>query len=993
MNEKLLHKIFAGSIFFIAFLVYFITVQPSVSFWDCGEFIASSVLLQVPHPPGTPFFLLIGRFLSMIPFVSDIGLRVNFISVISSAFTIFFLYLIAVKLIKAAKNKEHKNYFDALTTYLSAAIGALSLAFAQTFWFNAVEAEVYAFSTFFIAIVTWLIMVWYEKADQPDNEKYIILIFYLIGLSTGVHLMAVLSIVPITMIIMIRKYLVDEEIFKQSAKIFVGHAAILLLIAIAMWASFTSSTPPDYEKFGETDLRFVGIFAGVSLVYMGIFYKKILNRNSFYMPIILGGIALVAIYPGMVKYVPNLVSSFGGNNITLDLIIIFAILGILIYLLYYTRKNKQETFNLVVKSFLFAFIGFSSYAMIIIRANQDPPINLNSPKNFSEVVSYLNREQYGDFPTFKRRYSPEPRMRGMFTNYSSDLDFLWTYQMNHMFNRYWLWNYGGKISTVQDDGVDIYPFNWLGNFLGKPFGIRFGGNAGNSLFGIPFLIGLLGIYFHFRKDWKLASVLMVMFIFLGYLTAFYQNQQQPQPRERDYFYVGAFFVFSIWIAFGVRGIVDLIFEKLKKKEFAKPLASFTLIASFLLVPVNMLATNYHEQDRSDNYVPWDYSYNLLQSVAPNGLIFTNGDNDTFPLWYLQDVVGVRRDVRIINLSLLNTPWYILQMKNTEPHGAPKIKMSYSDQQIEDIGPIRWETRKMSINVPPEVIKESEITDTSVINSGKISWVMRNTVQYGEVKAVRIQDLIALDIIQSNSWDRPIYYAATVSDDSQIGLEDYLQMEGMAYRLVPKKNDGQVTYVNPEIMKKQLFTIPEGFSRTYKPGFKFRGMDDPSIFLNDNEIRMMQNYRNSFIRLAIHYLYNERNNEMVVKTLDEMEKRLPREVVPIDHRILFDVASIYYEAGAIDKYVELASEVEKIATRELQQNPTDFSSSYNPYRLLLDIYEKTGEYDKAMEIIDKIETYLPNDPSVQQLRNRFEKMAKTLKESEGQDQMSLEDTTQ
>lgn len=993
MNLKLFHKITAGVVFAIAFLVYFITVQPSVSFWDCGEFIASSVLMQVPHPPGTPFFLILGRFLSMIPFVDDIGLRVNMISVLSSGFTVMFVYLIGVKLIKFYKKGDPENFFEAIATYISAAIGALSLAFAQTFWFNAVEAEVYAFSTFFIAIVTWLIMTWYEKADEPDNEKYIILIFYLIGLSTGVHLMAVLSIVPIMMIIMIRKYLQDEEAFKKTSYIFLGHAGILLLLAFAMWGAMTSSQPPSYEKFGEVDFRFLGAFAGVSLVYMGIFYKKIFTRNSFYMPIILGGIALVAIYPGLVKYLPNFVSKLGGDNIVLDIIIIIAIIGVMLYLLYYTKMKKQETFNLVVKSFLFAFLGFSTYAMIIIRANEDPPINLNSPKNFSEVVKYLNREQYGDFPTFLRRFSNEPHQRGIFRNYSSDLDFFWTYQMNHMFNRYLLWNYGGRTSTEQDDGVDVYPFNWLGDFLGKPFNIKFGGGMGNSLFGIPFLLGLLGIYFHFKKDWKMAAVLMVMFIFLGYLTAFYQNQQQPQPRERDYFYVGAFFVYSLWIAFGVRGLVDLIFEKLPKVELAKPLASFTIIAAFLLVPVNMLATNYHEQDRADNYVPWDYSYNLLQSVAPNGIIFTNGDNDTFPLWYLQDAVGVRQDVRIVNLSLLNTDWYTLQMKNQEPHGAPKIKMSYSDDQIARIAPSRWEPRKMSINVPQDVIKEYNITDTSVINNNKITWMMRNTAQYGDVKAIRVQDLILLDIINSNSWDRPIYFATTVSDDSKLGLNDYLQMEGMAYRLVPKKNDNTVTYVNPEILKEQLYDEPEGFSKTYRPGFKFRGMDDPSVFLNDNEVRMLQNYRNSFINLALYYKYDENNNSKVIETLNKMEEKLPRKVIPMDYRIQFDVANIYYDAGDVKTYVELASEVQETAEKRLEENPTDFSSSYNPYRLLLDIYEKTGQFDKANELIDKIEVYLPNDPSVKSLKNKFRVLAESAQENEMNKQVPVPDTTQ
>jgi hypothetical protein len=606
---------------------------------------------------------------------------------------------------------------------------------------------------------------------------------------------------------------------------------------------------------------------------------------------------------------------------------------------------------------LFAFLGFSTYSSIIIRSNQDTPINLNSPKTFSELVSYLNREQYGDAPLFQRRYSMEPQHQNIYRNYSSDLDFFLNYQMDHMFNRYLLWNYAGRNSTVQDDGV-----NW------------------SQLLGIPFILGLFGVFYHFKRDWRMASIFLVFFLMLSYIMAIYFNMQQPQPRERDYFYTGAFFVFSIWIGLGVRGVLDFIKEKFANTSFATPVMSLVLIIAFLAVPVNMLANNYFRNDRSNNYVPWDYSYNLLQSVAPNGIIFTNGDNDTFPLWYLQDVAEVRQDVRIVNLSLLNTAWYILQMKNTEPHGALKIKMSYTDEQIERLarGPSRWEPKQVSIDVPREVIEEYNITDSSIIKTGKLTWLVRHTAQYGDVKAIRVQDLAALDIIRSNTWDRPIYFASTVSDDSKLGLNDYLQMEGMAYRLVPKKSNNTVTYVNPEILEKQLFNQPEGFSKTYQPGFKFRGMDDPSIFLNDNEIRMMQNYRNSFINLALYYLYDVENPEKVIAVLDKMEESLPHKIIPMDHRILFDVANIYYQAGAIEQYVELVSEVQQIAEEILEQDPTDFSSSYNPYRLLLDIYEKTGQFDKATELIDQIESYLPNDPAIKSLRKRFEKMVESAK---------------
>lgn len=647
MDFNKLHKIIAAVVFFVALIVYVSTVQVSVSFWDCGEFIAASFLLQVPHPPGTPFFLILGRIFSIIPFAEDIAFRVNMISVISSAFTVLFVYLIVVKLINIF-NKEEKGLLDRLGTYLAAATGALSLAFADTFWFNAVEAEVYALSTFFIGIVTWLIMVWNEKADEEDSSKYLILIAYLIGISTGVHLLAVLASIAIVMVVIFRKYVDDFENLKKTGILLAIHGGIVLLLLMALWAGQTHSSPVGYEEAADFDWRVLMISGTVSLVFVLFFRKKIFSKNSFYLPMLIGSVVLLSIYPGIVKYIPNLVATIGKNNLVLDIAIIIAIFAITGYIIYYTRKHNKQTLNLLAKCFLFAFIGFSTYSMIIIRSNQDTPINLNSPKTFSELVSYLNREQYGDAPLFQRRYSMEPQHQAIYRNYSSDLDFFWNYQMDHMFNRYMLWNYAGRSSTMQDDGVD-----W------------------SKLLGIPFFLGLFGVFYHFRRDWKMASVYLVLFLTLGYIMSIYFNMQQPQPRERDYFYTGALFVFSIWIGLGVRGTLDFVREKFLNTKFLKPVLSLVMIVAFVAVPVNMLSKNYFSNDRSKNYLPWDYAYNLLQSVAPNGILFTNGDNDTFPLWYLQDVEGVRQDVRVVNLSLLNTPWYILQMKNTEPHGAQK----------------------------------------------------------------------------------------------------------------------------------------------------------------------------------------------------------------------------------------------------------------------------------------------------------------------------------
>ena len=612
---------------------------------------------------------------------------------------------------------------------------------------------------------------------------------------------------------------------------------------------------------------------------------------------------------------------------------------------------RKKPYNLIFKSFLFAFLGFTSYTMIMIRANQDTPINLNSPKTFEEVVKYLNREQYGDFPTFKRRFSQEPHQQHIYSSYSSDGEFLVRYQMNHMFHRYLLWNYAGRVSTVQDEGVDF-----------------------SQLYAIPFLIGLFGLFHHFRRDWKMASIFLVMFIFLGYLTAFYQNQQEPQPRERDYFYVGAFFVYSIWIGLGARGILEVMKEWFGEQSWLKMASAGALVVLFIFIPANMLSTNYFEHDRSRNYVPWDYSYNLLQSVEKDAVIFTNGDNDTFPLWYLQDVEGVRRDVRIANLSLLNTPWYINQLKNTTPHGAKKVPMTMSDAQIRDIQPVRWEPQTITLPVPHDVYAEYGITDTSWINKGKVSWVMPNSAQFGNIKAVRVQDIVVLDIVRAANFERPVYFAVTCSEDSRIGLNDYMKMEGLALRIRPEKNSSYYNQVDEELLRKQLYEEPEGYSVDYQPGFKFRGLNDPTIFFDENHSRLSQNYRNSFLRLAIYYMMVKNDNQACIETLDLMEQKIPRDIIPMDYRIMRNVGDIYMNAGAMDRYLEISSELEVIALEMIEENPMNIGSRESPYLVLRDIYEVTGQYNKLVRLFTKLQSIAPNDKTVQTLLQKYRRLA-------------------
>ena len=969
MNHKVIHKIIAALVFLITLFQFLMTVQPSVSFWDCGEFIAASFSLQVPHPPGAPLFLILGRVFSMIPFGANTAYRVNMISVFASAFSTLFLYLIVVKLIENYRGKEPRSLLEIISTYIAAAIGALAFSFSDTFWFNGVEAEVYASSTFLFSFIIWLMLLWNEKADDKNNEKYLFMIAYLIGLSTGVHLMSVLAIVPVVMVIIFRKYVQDDETCKKSTYIFLGHSAIVLLVASMLWAGQKSATVPSPEEYKAFDSKFLWIMIGISAVYMAAFWKKIFNRNSFYLPLIIGGIALMVAYPGVVKLLTEGVRYIGGDDIAIDVIVIIAIFAILGYAIYWSVVNKKATLNLVFISLLFVILGFTSYSMVIIRANKHTPMDENEPDDFSELVSYLNREQYGDFPTWKRRYSAEPTQQVVYTNYSSDLDFLLRYQMDHMFNRYLFWNFIGRKGWVQDDGV-----KW------------------GQLYGIPFLIGLFGLYFHFKKNWKMATVFLVMFIFQGYLTAFYQNQQQPQPRERDYFYVGAFFVYSIWIALGIKGLIELARDYIKKSSISSVATYAILGLGILFIPFNMARTNWFTHDRSKNWVPWDFAYNLLQSCAPEAILFTNGDNDTFPLWYLQDVEGVRRDVRIANLSLINTPWYIRQLKDEEPYGTPKVPINYTDEMIDNLQPVRWNPQNVSIPVPPDILQKYTVIDTSIespvpksfvekygimdstiIKTGKLTWRMNNTISYGDIKAVRVQDLMVKDIVEANKWQRPIYFAATCSEDSKIGLQDYLITEGLASRLIPVKRRPNMEFVNENIMQRDLFDENPGFSKTYKPGFKFRGLNNKSIFFDENHDRMVQNYRSSFLRLALFYLYNDKNKQMCIKALNKMDQVMPASVVYMPMYMDFELSNTYWAAGAKEKYQILAKKLEKEARERIDTNPNDVEGYYNPYRVLAEIYDNLKEYNKAVDLFTKLQSLYPNDQGVRNELMRYKRL--------------------
>ena len=845
-----LNRIIAGIIFLVSFLVYYDTMAPTVSFWDCGEFIATSHTLGVPHPPGSPLFLIIGRVFSMIPFSPDIAFRVNLISVFVSALAVMLLYLIIVKVIAHWRGGIKENS-DVIIAFGGALVGALTFAFTDSHWFNAVEAEVYSMSTFFTAIVVWLILHWSERAEEQGNERYILIIAYMIGLAIGIHLLNLLALPFIALIIYFRK---------QSFE----------------WKSF--------------------------LITIGI-----------------TGVTFVIIHNGVIKGLPKLASEIGVFGVVVAVLIVF---GIMVW----SIVNKQKLLSIVFTSMVLILIGYSSYTIIFIRSGQDPVIDENDPETVTAAVSYMEREQYGQVGRFPRRYKGIPaqhevvgapangqkysvsqKRKYMFYNVSKQWDFFWNYQVKKMYWRYFLWQFAGRGNSTEP-GVTAFGAN------NRQDGVDW------SQFGLPlaFILGLVGMIYHFYRDEKEAFSMMTLFFLTGLAIIIYLNQDNPQPRERDYSYVGSFLAFSVWIGVGAAAIVENIIKKIKTENIGHRLGIVVILLQVVLVPFAMVRANYHEHDRSGNYVAWDMSYNMLQSCEPHGIIFTNGDNDTFPLWYLQEVEGMRKDVTVANLSLLNTPWYIRQLRDSRPKGEGFINLT--DDQILGLtsGLTPWKTQKIQIAVESDPQNED----------GYIEWVLKPTFAN---QALKVQDMMILRIINDAKWKYPIYFAVTVSPTNKIGLDKYLDMEGLTFRLQSHKVDA----INPGKMQDYLMTelgdstwstnfsqssllqVDSGqnksfWSKDYQPGYLFRNLGNENVYYNPQIIRLLQNYRSAYMQLAVHYFfdYQKLNRKedadpgevemlrlRVKETLDQMEKNLPERTIAIESKDLyFQIGQIYSEIG-------------------------------------------------------------------------------------------------
>lgn len=907
MKFNILHRVAAFAVFTISSVIFLMTVAPTLSFWDCGEFIASAVTMGVPHPPGAPFFQLAGRFFSMLPFVEDLGLRVNLISTFSSSLTVLFTYLVIVRLLRMWYG-DPKTPLAAAIVVLAAAVGALSLSFSDTFWFNASEAEVYGIGMFFISVTVWLALEWYAKAGVFASERTLLLVAYLMGLSIGVHLLSLLALFFVFFLVFFR----DRDRSEMTPK---------------HW------------------LIFVALMGG------GFF----------------------AVYPGVVKYVPTMLQSFTG------IIALLVIIGGLVYIV--SRPSMHPQVRMGSLGLLLVTLGFTTYALVVIRAGQQPAMNENDPSTLPALYSYLNREQYGSYPLMRgpnfenatqtinpgkdvmlpRRWNPESI--DAYRKYTSDMDYFMSFQLGHIYIRYFMWNFVGRAGDLQDAPV---------SFIGEAPDWSESSGYPNRYYAIPLILGLLGMWFHFRKDWRTATATGALFFMTGVGLVIYFNMAEPQVRERDYFFVGSFYVFAIWIGLGVFALWEIVRGAVKNNEaVGVAIAGLALVAA----PINMVSQNMQTHDRHLNYVAWDYAYNLLQSCDENAILFTGGDNDTFPVWYLQYVAGVRRDVRVVNLSLVNTDWYALQLKNERPYGALPVKFTYNDDELRGMRPVAWQEQTLTIPIDQaSALLQATMKDVPYFDAAAglppvMQFVVRPTFNDPNgAQGLRNQDLMIIDILRNNLGERPIYFALSVAPQDKIGLEDFLVVEGLAARVtpvrLPQRGDRYYPVVNTGIVRKHLMetrSVPDS-GRAY--GFMFRELNNPKINLDEASTRMLTSFRYLYMGYAqVVYQDENDNKDAAKKILAKMEEVVPSTIHEMDITLKTDLSTMYFMFGDKEALGRIAPELEAHYLKLLAEDPQGRNSSRSPYSVLLNLYEGLEQYDKGVKLLENALGSMPGEPSL------------------------------
>lgn len=933
MSYKKLNNIIGWLVFAISAYVYLITCEPTVSWWDCGEYIATSSKLEIGHPPGAPLFLMMGRFFAMFASAPEkIAYMVNAMSAMASAFTILFLFWSITALAKKVALKSGEmNTEKMIAVFGSAIVGSLAYTFSDSFWFSAVEGEVYATSSFFTAIVFWAMLKWEEEADDKNANRWIVLIAYLMGLSIGVHLLNLLAIPAIGMIYYYKKY---KPTTKGAIIAFLVSAGILGFVQYGVIAGFVN-------------------FAG----YFELFFV-----NSLGMPF----------NSGLYFY-------------------IITVIALIAFLLLYFKKHQRSIAYLVTLSLSFLFIGYSSYALIIIRSSANPPMDENNPQDIFSLLSYLNREQYGDRPLlygqyynadvqrdevgnpvvkddgpvykqidgkykivdtkksykfesansgfFPRMYSNQPDhieaykdWAGVKTagrpSFGENLTFFFRYQVGWMYFRYFMWNFAGRQNDVQGHG-NVLEGNWIS---GIPFvdNARLGDQSNlpksmkdnrgrNVYYLLPLLLGFLGMYFHFVKHKNDAIIVAILFFMTGLAIIIYLNQYPFQPRERDYAYAGSFYAFAIWIGLGVMAIHDAL------KKYAPATLSAALVSALCLVAVPglMAKENWDDHDRSKKTAAHDIANNYLQSCAPNAILFTNGDNDTFPLWYLQEVEGVRTDVRVANYTLLGGDWHIHQMfqKAYESDPLPlNLKKEQYNQGTNDF--IRFNDEGI-----PGYIDLKEVVDfvakrsylptqrffipvdkNKVIKNGTVkmkdglyipenlSWELKQDYLYKH-------EFMIYDLLAHFNWDRPIYFASPQSVRDIFPLEQFCKMEGFASRLVPALDtmNPMANSFNTDIMYDNMMNK-----------FKWGNLNDPHVYVDPESFRMVMISRSIFGQFA-NALISEKKFDKAKKILNRCVEVFPHEKIMFDYYMV-PIAEAYYTVGENKKGNDVAS---KIADRSLE----------------------------------------------------------------------------
>lgn len=1014
-NYKLINNAFGWLAFLVAAITYLMTIEPTTSFWDCGEFITTSYKLEVGHPPGAPFFMILGRFFTILAGDASLAAKsINALSALASAFTILFLFWTITHLAKKLiGNNEELSLGQTIAIIGSGLVGALTYTFSDTFWFSAVEGEVYASSSFFTAIVFWAILKWEDNANEPFANRWIIFIAYMIGLSIGVHLLNLLAIPAIVLVYYFKKYNATKK-----------GIIYCLIISFIILASIMYILIPGVVKIAaKFELLFVN---GLGLPY-----------NS-----------------GVIIYALLLVS-----------LIVFGIR--------YTIKNNKPIWNTVLLSITVILIGYSSFAITVIRSSANTPMDQNSPDNVFSLLGYLNREQYGDRPLFYGRYyntplddnqpyvddkpyytqkdgkyvisdmreKPQfnkeyctflPRMYSREEQHIEDykqwagikgrnvkhtdpsgetqmlqiptfienMTFFFRYQVGYMYLRYFMWNFAGRQNDIQGHG-GISNGNWISgiDFIDS---IRLGdqknlpahlkeSKARNTYYFLPLILGLIGFFYMYNKGKSGKQdlwVVSLLFLMTGLAIVFYLNQAPHQPRERDYAYAGSFYAFTIWIGIGVLSL----YEAMKKLAPAPASAVAVSLVSLVLVPGIMASENWNDHDRSDRYTAREFGANYLKSCKPNSIIFTNGDNDTFPLWYNQDVEGVRTDVRVCNLSYFQTDWYIDQMKRKAFESDP-LPISFTPDQyvqgnrdviylmndprikgaielrraidfIKDDNPRTKLTQADNAAYIPAkqlyyVVDKEAVIRNKVVEPEEYDNIVDTIfINFGSKNYMTKDELMVLDMIDQTNWERPIYWAITVGRDKYLGLQDYFSLEGFAYRFVPLKSDSdriQVGGVNTDLMYKHMME-----------DFGWGNMNKPEVYIDENNSRMMMNIRNNFNRLA-EALIAEGKNDSAIAVLDRCVELVPHKIVPYNYFAIM-MAESYFKAGASEKGSEIIKIMDGLYHQEMDYylslnakfaNVVDEEIQRVLYfmREMNTVCKKNGQEELANEILEGFNKYL------------------------------------